>query len=54
LPQGSIGKHPRSLRGEIRTLEMTGRTEQLEAALRAEDALIGEAQAEITRYLTKE
>jgi hypothetical protein len=33
---------------------MTGRTEQLEPAIRAQNALISEAQAEITRYLTKE
>ena len=33
---------------------MTGRTEQLEPAFRAQNALISEAQAEITRYLTKE
>jgi hypothetical protein len=30
------------------------RTAELEAAVRAQDALIAEAQAEITRFLTKE
>jgi hypothetical protein len=33
---------------------MTGRTEHLEPAIRAQNALISEAQAEITRYLAKE
>ena len=33
---------------------MTGRTEQLEPAIRAQGALIAEAQTEITRYLAKE
>ena len=33
---------------------MTGRTERLEPAIRAQSALISEAQAEITRYLAKE
>jgi hypothetical protein len=33
---------------------MTGRTEQLEPAIRAQNALISEAQAGITRYLAKE
>jgi hypothetical protein len=33
---------------------MTGRTEQLEPAIRAQNALIVEAQAEITHYLAKE
>jgi hypothetical protein len=33
---------------------MTGRTEQLEPAFRAQNALISEAQAGITRYLAKE
>jgi hypothetical protein len=33
---------------------MTGRTEQLEPAIRAQSALISEAQTEITRYLAKE
>jgi hypothetical protein len=54
LPQGSIGKHPRSLRGEIRTLEMTDRAAKLEAAVRAQDALIAAAQGLLTRYLAKE
>jgi hypothetical protein len=34
--------------------EMTGRTELLEPAIRAQGALIVEAQREIERYLTKE
>jgi hypothetical protein len=42
------------LRGEIQTLEMTDRTAELEAAVRAQGALIAEAQTEITRYLAKE
>jgi hypothetical protein len=33
---------------------MTDRTAELEAALRAQDVLIVEAQAEITNYLSKE
>ncbi|HEY6736027.1 MAG TPA: hypothetical protein VI256_19905, partial [Roseiarcus sp.] len=33
---------------------MTDRLAQLESAFRAQNALIVEAQAEITRYLTKE
>jgi hypothetical protein len=33
---------------------MTGRTEQLEPAIRAQNALISEAQSELTRYLAKE
>ena len=33
---------------------MTGRTEKLEPAIRAQGALIAEAQTEITRYLAKE
>jgi hypothetical protein len=33
---------------------VTGRTERLEPAIRAQSALISEAQAEITRYLAKE
>jgi hypothetical protein len=33
---------------------MTDRTAELEAAVRAQDALIAEEQAEITRYHTKE
>jgi hypothetical protein len=33
---------------------MTGRTEQLEPAIRAQGALIADAQAEITRYLAKQ
>jgi hypothetical protein len=33
---------------------MTGRTEQLEPAIRAQGALIAEAQREVERYLAKE
>jgi hypothetical protein len=33
---------------------MTGRTEQLEPAIRAQGALIADAQREIERYLAKE
>jgi hypothetical protein len=51
LPQGSIGKHPRSLRGEIRTLEMTDRTIELEATVRAQDKLIAEAQLLLKAYV---
>jgi hypothetical protein len=50
LPQGSIGKHPRSLRCEIRTLEMTDRAAELEAA-GAQDKLIAEAQRLLKAYV---
>jgi CheY-like chemotaxis protein len=56
VAQKEIGHWPHPPADLIRSgsSEMTDRLAQLESAFRAQNALIVEAQAEITRYLTKE
>ena len=55
VAQKEIGHWPHPPADLIRSgsSEMTDRLAQLESAFRAQNALIVEAQAEITRYLTK-